>query len=69
MNVCSSMKDVFPAVAAGTIESSKQGGLQALSLLVTLGMALLGGLIVGESGGPKCFWFHLLTYSLYRCEV
>jgi len=41
------MKDVFPDVADGTIESSKQGGLQALSLLVTLGMALLGGLIVG----------------------
>lgn len=43
------MADVFPDVADGSIEASKQGGIQALSLAITLGIALLGGLIVGES--------------------
>lgn len=43
------MGDVFPDVADGSIDASKQGGIQALSLAITLGIALLGGLIVGES--------------------
>lgn len=43
-----SLADVFPDVADGSIEASKQGGIQAISLAVTLGIALLGGLIVGR---------------------
>lgn len=42
------MADVFPEVASGTIEASKQGGIQAIALAITLGIALLGGLIVGR---------------------
>lgn len=42
------MEDVFPKVADGTIEASYQGGIQAISLAVTLGVALLGGLVVGR---------------------
>ncbi|XP_040900341.1 ammonium transporter Rh type B [Toxotes jaculatrix] len=41
------MEDVFPDVASGDITASFQGVRQAISLAVTLGMALLGGLIVG----------------------
>ncbi|XP_072249866.1 ammonium transporter Rh type B [Leuresthes tenuis] len=41
------MKDVFPDVANGERTASYQGGIQAISLAVTLGIALLGGLIVG----------------------
>ncbi|KAG7261625.1 hypothetical protein CRUP_002878 [Coryphaenoides rupestris] len=41
------MADVFPDVASGAVSSSKQAGHQAISLVVTLGMALFGGLIVG----------------------
>uniref|UniRef100_A0A8C6LTT4 Rh family B glycoprotein n=1 Tax=Nothobranchius furzeri TaxID=105023 RepID=A0A8C6LTT4_NOTFU len=37
---------VFPDVADGR-EASYQGGIQAVSLAVTLGIALIGGLIVG----------------------
>lgn len=42
------MKDVFPDVESGAITASYQGLVQAISLAVTLGMALLGGLIVGK---------------------
>lgn len=42
------MADVFPAIADGSIDASKQGGIQALSLAITLGIAVLGGLIVGR---------------------
>lgn len=38
---------MFPDVADGTIEASFQGARQAISLAVTLGIALLGGLVVG----------------------
>ncbi|KAF1388470.1 hypothetical protein PFLUV_G00090550 [Perca fluviatilis] len=41
------MEDVFPDVAKGNITASYQGVRQAISLAVTLGMALVGGLIVG----------------------
>uniref|UniRef100_A0A674PR71 Rh family B glycoprotein n=1 Tax=Takifugu rubripes TaxID=31033 RepID=A0A674PR71_TAKRU len=41
------MADVFPAVADGSVNATKQGGIQALSLAITLGIAVLGGLIVG----------------------
>ncbi|TMS11000.1 Ammonium transporter Rh type B [Larimichthys crocea] len=41
------MADVFPKVASGEVDASYQGGIQAISLAVTLGIALLGGLIVG----------------------
>ncbi|KAK5921583.1 hypothetical protein CgunFtcFv8_018938 [Champsocephalus gunnari] len=41
------MADVFPDVASGEIAASYQGVRQAISLAVTLGIALLGGLIVG----------------------
>ncbi|KAG7469560.1 hypothetical protein MATL_G00130200 [Megalops atlanticus] len=41
------MKDVFPDVSSGEITASFQGVRQAISLAVTLGIALLGGLIVG----------------------
>ncbi|XP_036394333.1 ammonium transporter Rh type B [Megalops cyprinoides] len=41
------MKDVFPDVSSGDITASFQGVRQAISLAVTLGIALLGGLIVG----------------------
>ncbi|TNN37585.1 Ammonium transporter Rh type B [Liparis tanakae] len=41
------MGDVFPDVASGDISPSFQGVRQAISLAVTLGIALLGGLIVG----------------------
>ncbi|TKS82589.1 FRhbg Rhesus blood group family type [Collichthys lucidus] len=41
------MDDVFPKVASGEFDATYQGGVQAISLGVTLGIALLGGLIVG----------------------
>ncbi|CAL8247761.1 unnamed protein product [Lota lota] len=41
------MNDVFPDIASGQVQSSGQAGYQAISLLVTLGMALFGGIIVG----------------------
>ncbi|XP_062394822.1 ammonium transporter Rh type B [Sardina pilchardus] len=41
------MADVFPLIASGDIDASTQGVRQAVSLAVTLGMALLGGLITG----------------------
>lgn len=41
------MADVFPDVHSGDIEPAFQGVRQAISLAVTLGMALFGGLIVG----------------------
>lgn len=47
------MSDVFPEVAKGSIEASKQGGIQAISLAVTLGIALLGGVIVGRYHIPS----------------
>ncbi|XP_072535624.1 ammonium transporter Rh type B isoform X2 [Salminus brasiliensis] len=40
------MSDVFPEIAKGS-SAARQAGMQAASLGVTLGMALLGGLIVG----------------------
>lgn len=52
------MEDVFPDVASGSIEASKQGGIQAISLAITLGIALLGGLIVGRCHS------HLLVLDL-----
>lgn len=45
--VCFSLSDVFPFMANGDVNASKQGGIQAISLAVTLGIALLGGVIVG----------------------
>uniref|UniRef100_A0A3P9JU39 Rh family, B glycoprotein (gene/pseudogene) n=1 Tax=Oryzias latipes TaxID=8090 RepID=A0A3P9JU39_ORYLA len=41
------LEKVFPEVAGGYRTASYQGGVQAISLAVTLGMALFGGLIVG----------------------
>uniref|UniRef100_A0AAX7U0H8 Ammonium transporter AmtB-like domain-containing protein n=1 Tax=Astatotilapia calliptera TaxID=8154 RepID=A0AAX7U0H8_ASTCA len=41
------LKDVFPMVAPDGRSASSQGGIQAISLAVTLGMALVGGLLVG----------------------
>ncbi|KAK7886954.1 hypothetical protein WMY93_026575 [Mugilogobius chulae] len=41
------MEDVFPQIASGDFTASAQGVRQAISLAVTLGIALLGGLIVG----------------------
>nr|AGA93879.1 RhBG [Porichthys notatus] len=41
------LEDVFPDVYSGKVTASFQGGRQAISLAVTLGIALLGGLIVG----------------------
>lgn len=41
------MEDVFPQIASGEFTASAQGVRQAVSLAVTLGIALLGGLIVG----------------------
>ncbi|XP_063055383.1 ammonium transporter Rh type B [Engraulis encrasicolus] len=41
------LEDVFPSVADGTWDASTQGVRQAISLAVTLGIALLGGLITG----------------------
>merc|ERR1739838_649756 len=41
------LADVFPDVSSGDVEASFQGVRQAISLAVTLGMALFGGLVVG----------------------
>lgn len=41
------MADVFPDIQSGDVEASFQGIRQAISLAVTLGIALLGGLITG----------------------
>lgn len=41
------MVDVFPNIHSGEVEASYQGVIQAISLAVTLGFALLGGLVVG----------------------
>uniref|UniRef100_UPI003AAB1A59 ammonium transporter Rh type B isoform X3 n=1 Tax=Centroberyx gerrardi TaxID=166262 RepID=UPI003AAB1A59 len=52
------MADVFPDVASGKVEASFQGVRQAISLAVTLGIALLGGLILPIFGAPPdtiCF--------------
>ena len=65
VNVCCSMKDVFPDVASQARDSFKQGGLQAISLVVTLGMALGGGLIVGEYGAHMLL-ITLDQYSAWR---
>lgn len=43
------MEDVFPKVAGGEFTASKQGAQQAIALGVTLGIALLGGVVVGKS--------------------
>lgn len=50
------MADVFPDIADGSVDATKQGGIQALSLAITLGIALLGGLIVGKDQGSGTFW-------------
>ncbi|XP_030636914.1 ammonium transporter Rh type B [Chanos chanos] len=41
------MADVFPDIHSGAIDASQQGVRQIISLAVTLGIALFGGLIVG----------------------
>ncbi|XP_075994401.1 ammonium transporter Rh type B [Genypterus blacodes] len=41
------MADVFPAIASGEFTASYQGVRQGIALLVTLGIALVGGVIVG----------------------
>ncbi|XP_041961965.1 ammonium transporter Rh type B [Alosa sapidissima] len=41
------LADVFPLIASGELDASTQGVRQAISLAVTLGIALLGGLITG----------------------
>lgn len=41
------LEDVFPNIASGEYDASTQGVRQAISLAVTLGIALLGGLITG----------------------
>ncbi|CAL9706147.1 unnamed protein product [Knipowitschia caucasica] len=41
------MEDVFPQIASGDFTASDQAVRQAISLAVTLGIALLGGLITG----------------------
>lgn len=43
-----SMKEVFPEVAKHDRTASYQGAIQAISLAVTLGFALVGGLLVGR---------------------
>lgn len=42
------LERVFPDVANGDRDAHYQGGVQALSLAITLGMAIVGGLIVGK---------------------
>lgn len=49
-NVFHRMKDVFPLVK-GDYTASNQAVIQIISLAVTLGFALLGGLIVGKIKG------------------
>lgn len=46
-SLCCRMADVFPDIHSGEVEASFQGVRQAISLAVTLGIALLGGLITG----------------------
>uniref|UniRef100_A0A7N6FJ13 Ammonium transporter AmtB-like domain-containing protein n=1 Tax=Anabas testudineus TaxID=64144 RepID=A0A7N6FJ13_ANATE len=41
------LEDVFPEIAKGHLSASTQGFRQAISLGVTLGIALLGGIVVG----------------------
>lgn len=43
-----SMEEVFPDVADKERTASYQGAVQAISLAVTLGFALVGGLLVGR---------------------
>lgn len=47
--LCLSLEDVFPEIAKGHLSASTQGFRQAISLGVTLGIALLGGIVVGKS--------------------
>ena len=42
------MEDVFPDIHSGEVTAAFQGIKQAISLAVTLGMALIGGLVVGK---------------------
>uniref|UniRef100_A0A8C9SXW3 Rh family B glycoprotein n=1 Tax=Scleropages formosus TaxID=113540 RepID=A0A8C9SXW3_SCLFO len=65
----SSMEDVFPEIYAGNFSASEQGVRQAISLAVTLGMALVGGVIVGfilklpiYSGPPDTICFEDAIY-------
>ncbi|MEQ2275564.1 hypothetical protein XENORESO_005506 [Xenotaenia resolanae] len=41
------LEKVFPDVANGVRDTSYQGAMQAASIAVTLGIALVGGLVVG----------------------
>lgn len=43
-----SLEKVFPDVASGERETSDQAGIQAISLAITLAIAIFGGLIVGK---------------------
>ncbi|XP_018601106.1 ammonium transporter Rh type B-like [Scleropages formosus] len=63
------MEDVFPEIYAGNFSASEQGVRQAISLAVTLGMALVGGVIVGfilklpiYSGPPDTICFEDAIY-------
>lgn len=47
------MADVFPLVASGQRTSIRQSLFQLLGLLVSLGMALIGGSLVGEWGAGQ----------------
>lgn len=48
-NVFHRMKDVFPKIYSQEFTASYQGVMQIVSLFVTLGIALGGGLIVGKN--------------------
>lgn len=47
-SVVVSLEKVFPDVASGERETSYQAGIQAISLAITLAIAIFGGLIVGK---------------------
>lgn len=47
------MADVFPLVASGQRTSIRQSLFQLLGLAVSLGMAVIGGSLVGEWGAGQ----------------
>lgn len=53
------MEDVFPDVASGEIQAFSQGVRQIIALAVTLGIALVGGLIVGRCLVNVCTLEHI----------
>lgn len=63
------LKKVFADSESEDWNAAQQGSMQAVSLAVTLGMALFGGLVTGWC--TVCMWAHMsvLACVCVRCSV